>query len=185
MPKISQLTEKTTTPSDTDLKVIVESSTNTTKKITWATIKNALKTFFDTVYAQLTDFTTHQSSSGGVHGITGEVVGTTDEQTLSNKNVITGINTQTGTAYTLVLSDAGKLVQMDNASANTVTIPANSSVAFPIGTKIMIQKYGTGDTTIQGAAGVTVRDPLGIATITIQYDARVIIKEGVDEWLIQ
>jgi hypothetical protein len=94
------------------------------------------------------------------------------------------INQQTGTSYTLTLSDDGKLIQMNNASANTLTIPANSSVAFPIGTKIMVQKYGTGDTTIQGAAGVTVRDPNSLATITVQYDTRVIMKIGTNEWVI-
>ena len=43
---------------------------------------------------------------------------------------------QTGTAYTLVLADAFKLVAMNNAAANTLTVPPNSSVAFPIGTRI-------------------------------------------------
>jgi len=94
------------------------------------------------------------------------------------------INQQTGTSYTLQLSDDGKLVQMNNSSANTVTIPANSSVAFPIGTKIMVQKYGTGNTTIQGASGVTIRDPNNLATITTQYDTRVLLKIGTNEWVI-
>ena len=45
------------------------------------------------------------------------------------------LNAQTGTTYTLVIGDAGKTVTMDNASAMTLTIPANASVAFPIGTE--------------------------------------------------
>ena len=44
---------------------------------------------------------------------------------------VTAINTQTGTTYTLALADKGKIVEMNNASANTLTIPTNASVAFP------------------------------------------------------
>ena len=94
------------------------------------------------------------------------------------------INTQMGTAYTLQLSDAGNLVQMNNSSANTVTIPTNASVPFPIGTRIIVQKYGTGDTTIQADTGVTLRDPNNQATITTQYDLRVLLKIGTDEWVV-
>jgi hypothetical protein len=191
MPKISQLTEKTTFPSDTDLKVIVETSTSTTKKITWLTIKNALKNFFDGIYASLTsfnnlqsDYTSHKNATSGVHGVTGSLVGTTDSQTLSNKNPVVNINFQTGTSYTLVLTDAGQWVAINNANANTVTIPTNATVAFPVGTKITIQKYGAGNTTIQAASGVTLRDPNNAATITTQYDVRVIVKTGTDEWVI-
>jgi hypothetical protein len=93
-------------------------------------------------------------------------------------------NLQTGTSYTLQLSDDGGGVQMNNSSANTITIPNNSSVAFPIGTKIIVQKYGTGNTTIQGASGVTVDDPNSLATITVQKDARVIMKTDTNTWLI-
>ena len=94
------------------------------------------------------------------------------------------INQQTGTSYTLQLSDAGNLVQMNNASANTVIIPTNASVGFDIGTRIIVQKYGTGDTTIQADTGVTLRDPNNQATITTQYDLRVLLKIGTDEWVV-
>src|SRR5690606_37726486 len=45
-------------------------------------------------------------------------------------------NVQTGTAYTLVLADAFTMVAMDNAAANTLTVPPNSAVAFPVGTRV-------------------------------------------------
>ena len=198
MPKITDLPSYTT-PQDSDVKVIVDVGNNTTKKITWQSIKNALKSFFDTLYGDVkgpssatnNNIAVFDGTSGklikdsGKSLPVGDLVGTTDIQTLENKNIVRGINQQTGTSYTLVLSDATKIVQMNNSSANTVTIPTNSSVAFPIGTAIVIQKYGTGDTTIQGASGVTIRDPNNMATITAQYDMRVVLKIGTDEWVIQ
>jgi len=47
-----------------------------------------------------------------------------------------------------------------------------------------VQKYGTGDTTIQADTGVTLRDPNNQATITTQYDLRVLLKIGTDEWVV-
>ena len=64
------------------------------------------------------------------------------------------INAQTGTTYTLVLTDAGKVVTMTNANPNTLTIPLNSSVAFPVGTIINVIQLGAGVTTIAAVAGV-------------------------------
>jgi hypothetical protein len=66
------------------------------------------------------------------------------------------INEQTGTSYTLVLGDAGKFVDMNNAAANTCTVPANSTVAYPIGTRIFVREKGAGWTTIAAAGGVTI-----------------------------
>jgi hypothetical protein len=92
--------------------------------------------------------------------------------------------TERTSSYTLQLSDKNSFIKMTSSSAVTVTIPTNSSVPLPVGTKVAIMKYGTGDVTIQGAAGVTVRDPNNQATITTQYDVRVIVKIGTDEWVI-
>ncbi len=57
------------------------------------------------------------------------------------------LNDQTGTTYAPVLTDAGKLVTLSNASAITVTIPANASVAFPVGTIIAFLQKGAGQVT--------------------------------------
>ena len=88
------------------------------------------------------------------------------------------------TSYTLQLTDKNSFIKMNSTTAVTVTIPTNASVAFPIGTKIAIMKYGTGNVTIQGATGVTLRDPNNQASITTQYDVRVIVKIGTDEWVV-
>lgn len=94
------------------------------------------------------------------------------------------INTQTWTAYTLVASDQTVPVEMDNASANTVTIPANASVAFPIGTTIMIVQIWAWLTTVQGATWVTVNWVSAWSKATTgQYQAICIYKRGTDEWV--
>jgi hypothetical protein len=86
--------------------------------------------------------------------------------------------------YTLVLSDKNKLVDMNVSAANNVTVPLNSSVAFPIGTQITISQYGTGQTTIVAASGVTIRSALGALKLTAQYSGAVLTKIGTDEWYL-
>jgi hypothetical protein len=91
-------------------------------------------------------------------------------------------NRQTA-SYTLVLSDWGKIVEMNVASANTLTIPTNASVAFPIGTEIQVLQYGAGQTTIAGA-GVTFRSKSGQLKIGNQYTGVTLVKVGTDEWYV-
>jgi hypothetical protein len=90
------------------------------------------------------------------------------------------INTQTAN-YTLVLTDAGKLINMNSSSALTLTVPTNSSVAFPIGTIIKVRKGGAGDVTISGATGVTINAPFG-NTITTQYQTVALMKVDTNTW---
>lgn len=97
---------------------------------------------------------------------------------------VTGINTQSGTSYTLVLGDAGKLVEMNNASANTVTVPPNGSVAFPTGTIINLSSIGTGQTTIVAGSGVTLRSYGSKLKLTGQYSQAALIKRATNEWAV-
>jgi hypothetical protein len=90
-------------------------------------------------------------------------------------------NRQTA-SYSLVLADRGKLVEMNVASANTLTIPLNSSIAFPIGTKIDVTQYGAGATTITATSGVTIRSFTSFLKIAGQYAACTLVKIGTDEW---
>ena len=90
--------------------------------------------------------------------LTGAVTGTdatfTGTATAGGINApIHSVNTQTGTSYTLVLGDANGLVDTDNGSANTVTVPPNSSVAFPVGTQVLVVQQGAGQTTIVAGSG--------------------------------
>lgn len=95
----------------------------------------------------------------------------------------TGINIQT-TNYQLVLGDSYKTIEMNVASVNTVTIPANATTAFPIGTYIDIVQYGTGLTSVTGAGGVTVNGTVaGGVDLGGQYYAASIYKRATDEWI--
>lgn len=96
-------------------------------------------------------------------------------------------NTQT-TSYTLILSDAGKEVEMNVAGANNLTVPPNSSVAFPFGaggdTVIAWRQYGAGLTTIVAGAGVTIRSRGGVLNSAGQYASGTLTKRGTNEWFL-
>ena len=94
------------------------------------------------------------------------------------------INSQTGTAYNLVIGDKGYCVEMNNSAANTLTIPPNSSVAFAIGTTILIRQMGAGNTTIVAGSGVTIRNPHLTLKLAKQYATVSLHKRGTDEWCI-
>ena len=106
--------------------------------------------------------------------------------TISNKVIegdIQTINAQTGTTYTLALSDAGKLVTLNNGAAIAVTIPLNSSVAFATGTHVDFAQLGAGQVTINGAVGVTLNYTPG-NKLRAQYAGASIIKIATDTWML-
>ena len=93
------------------------------------------------------------------------------------------INTQTA-SYALALDDASKVVEMNVGSANDVTVPANSSVAFPVGTQIDVVQLGAGQTTIVADGGVTIRSKDGNLKISSQYVGVTLYKRATDEWVL-
>lgn len=97
------------------------------------------------------------------------------------------INAQTGTTYTLVLTDLGKLVTLSNAAAITLTVPTNASVAFPVGTVIALQQMGAGAVTVVGDTGVTINGTTpGSETLTAgQYTTTAsLTKHATDTWTL-
>lgn len=92
-------------------------------------------------------------------------------------------NAQTD-SYTLVLADAGKVVEMDKATAQTLTIPLNSSVAFPVGTKIDVIQTGAGEVTIAATSGVTLNSEGSKKKINAQWQAVTLVKRGADSWVL-
>jgi hypothetical protein len=93
------------------------------------------------------------------------------------------INAQIGTSYTLILADDSKIVEMNNAATNTLTVPANSTVPYSVGTQITILQTGTGQTTITGAAGVTVNSTPG-SKLRTQWSSATLIKRATDTWVL-
>lgn len=112
-----------------------------------------------------------------------DITGTGNVDITGNVIAQSAINAQTGLSYTLVLGDASKLVTLSNASGVTLSIPANSSVAFPIGTKVDIAQLGAGQVTVSPSAGVTVNSTPTLKTRE-QYSAATCIKTGTDTWLL-
>jgi len=114
---------------------------------------------------------------------------TLTNKTLTDPKINLTLNAQTGTTYTFVLTDNGRLVTASNASAQTYSIPTNASVAFPIGTQINIIQIGAGQVTINAVtSGTTTISSTG-ATATApklraQYSSATCIKANTDLWYV-
>jgi hypothetical protein len=116
----------------------------------------------------------------------------TTAQTLTNKTLTSplinlGVNPQTGTTYTTVLADNGKIITQTNASAITTTIPPFSSVAYPVGAQLNFVQYGAGQVTFAQGAGVTIASTGATATapkLRVQYSSATAICVAQDSWFI-
>jgi hypothetical protein len=91
------------------------------------------------------------------------------------------INAQTA-SYTLVAADKDKLVEMSVGSANNLTVPLNSSVAYPIGTRINVVQTGSGQTTIAPTGGVTINGTPGLK-LRAQWSAVTLVKRAENTWV--
>lgn len=95
------------------------------------------------------------------------------------------VNPQTGTAYTLVLADNGKTITRSNAAANTVTIPANATLALPINFTVNVWQIGAGVTTVVGASGVTVNGVSGgSVAVSGAHQILALMKTGTNSWSV-
>lgn len=134
------------------------------------------------------------TGSGTIAIDTATTVDLSTAQTLTNKTLTApivnlGFNAQTGTTYTFVLTDNGKLVTASNASAQTYSIPTNATTAFPTGTQINIIQIGAGQVTIQAASSGTTTVSSTGATATApklraQYSSATLIKANTDLWYV-
>jgi hypothetical protein len=115
--------------------------------------------------------------------VAGEVLTAQDlDDTFASKSGIAlTLNAQTA-SYTLVLADQGKSVEVAVASANTLTVPPNSSVAFPTGTTILVVQTGAGQTTLTAGAGVTINSTPGLK-LRAQWSAATLVKRAENTWL--
>ena len=107
--------------------------------------------------------------------------------TIPDPTLTFSINAQTGTTYTSVLADAGKIITCSNSSAITFTIPPNSSVAYPIGSSLTIISIGVGLTTFAQGSGVTIASTGATATapiLRVRHSSATAIKIGTDLWQV-
>jgi hypothetical protein len=117
----------------------------------------------------------------------------TTAQTLTNKTLTDpkinlAFDAETA-SYTAVLANNSQVVTMNNASANTFSIPTNASVAFPIGTQINVLQIGAGQTTIQAVtSGTTTIQSTGATAaapkLRARYSAATCLKAGTDLWYV-
>ena len=100
-----------------------------------------------------------------------------DDTTLS-------FNAQTGTTYTLVIADLGKMVTLSNASGITLTVPPS---VFASGNQINIQQIGAGQVTLAQGAGVTITSTGATASapkLRAQYAAATILCTGSNTFTV-
>ena len=97
---------------------------------------------------------------------------------------VLGINAQVGAAYETTIDDARLMITMANAGANVVTIPANSAVAYPIGTEIHFMQIGAGATSIAITTDTLNVAPSLSLVLREQYAVATALKIGATEWVL-
>jgi hypothetical protein len=91
------------------------------------------------------------------------------------------VNTRSGTTYTFALADDSLLTAATSASAQTFTIPPQSSVAWTANDILRVVNYGAGALTIVGGAGVTVTNT---ASTIAQYQSAAVIRTAENAWTL-
>jgi hypothetical protein len=91
------------------------------------------------------------------------------------------LNTQTD-SYTLVLADANKVVGIDSASSENLTVPSNDAVPFPIGTYVGIRQAGAGQITVVAGGGVTLNSRGAVFKMAGQYAHGGVRKVAINTW---
>lgn len=93
-------------------------------------------------------------------------------------------NFQTGTSYTFAITDNGRPVDFNNAGTVTVTVPANGTVAIPVGAQIDVSRSGAGDVVFQAEAGVTIHSENSFLKLNAQYSTGMLVKQATNTWLL-
>ncbi len=135
--------------------------------------------------------TSNQISVSNGDGVSGNVVLSTPQDISTNADVTFNsvkafrpIVSVTGTTRTLALTDANTFQECNNASAQAITVPPNSSVAFVVGTEIELWQEGAGQVSAVAGSGVTIRSKSSNLKISAQYAGAVLKKIATDTWLL-
>lgn len=104
-------------------------------------------------------------------------------QTTAGVPSVTAISQKT-TSYTLSsLTERDTIIEVNNASATTVTIPTDATLNYPVGTTLDVIQTGSGQVTIAGAVGVTVNATPGLKLRT-QWSSVTLLKRAANTWLV-
>ena len=96
---------------------------------------------------------------------------------------ITTISQKTD-SYTLAnLNERDTIIEINKGSATTLTIPADGTVNYPVGTTLDIIQTGSGQVTIAGVIGVTVNATPGLKLRT-QWSSATLLKRASNTWLV-
>ena len=86
---------------------------------------------------------------------------------------------------TLGLQHADRFIRCTSATATTITVPAQATVAWPDDIQLEGVQWGAGAVTFVGASGVTIRRSAKIsATTDGQYAPWGLKRVGLNEWLL-
>jgi len=113
----------------------------------------------------------------------GQVLTASQVSTLQASVWSDDVRADTTTGYTLVLDDAGRQVTMSNASASTLTVPPNASVAFAVGVRVRVIQLGAGAVTLTAGSGVTLSET-GNNLVLGQYQSAVLVKQATNSWVV-
>lgn len=86
--------------------------------------------------------------------------------------------------YTLALTDAEGVVELNKSTAIELTVPADADVDFPLGTQIDVVQVGTGQASVVGDTGVTVNSFEGSLALAGQWAGATLYKRGADDWVL-
>ncbi|AOE44379.1 minor tail protein [Gordonia phage Ghobes] len=109
------------------------------------------------------------------------VQGLVDTSLVAAQRVLANLQTS---AYTLALSDANRVVEVDSSSAVNVTVPPESAVNFPVGSLVEVAQLGTGKVTLVAGSGVTLQSAASPPATPAQYTSVLLRKRSANTWLV-
>lgn len=143
-------------------------------------LKNTISTGVPSIATAGTDYQAPVTLT--TSGTSGVATFTSNTLNIPNYSGARARTTITATTYTFVLGDAGNVVSFNNAAAQTITIPPNSSVAYPVNTQIDLLALGAGKVSFAPGSGVTL-NPASTRSLN-QYTGGMLFQVATDSWIL-
>lgn len=105
-----------------------------------------------------------------------------DDDNVSGAGTLIAVKT---TDFTLALSDNGKTLEGNSATAQSITVPENASTSLPVGFQVDVVQIGAGQITFVEDTNVTIRKQApSTLKILSQYGAVTLYKRATNEWVL-